>query len=260
MPELRTRTRPASRTMDERILKDEALVLRWYPVTDTSRVVVWFTRHSGKVTTLIKGSQRSKSWALGQFDLFYTCELLFYGLAREDLHHFRECSPLKRRRGLRENWRGCAAASHISSLLQHVSPPRAGHEKLFDLTTQVLDRYARGDTSPLPLFWYEFQVLRVLGFAPDLGGETLERPMFAYEEGKVVPAGRRTAGLSRPVTPGALALMRRLLAEGSADGISRLRALPDQIREIADHLDSFCAWHLEHSPGSRRLALEMMLR
>jgi DNA repair protein RecO (recombination protein O) len=246
--------------MDDRILRDEAIVLRWYPVTDTSRVVVWFTRHSGKVSTLIKGSQRPKSWVLGQYDLFYTCELLFYGMAREELHHFKECSPLRRRRTLRENWRGCAAASHITNLLQHVTPPRAGHESLYDLTTAVLDRYAGGETAPLPLFWYELHLLRELGLAPDLGDRITGQPVFAYEEGRILPDGQRHRGTSRPVTPGALALMKRLMDEEHPDALKRLRALPEQVRELADHLEGFYAWHLEHPPASRRLALEIMMR
>ncbi|MCC5846228.1 MAG: DNA repair protein RecO [Verrucomicrobia bacterium] len=246
--------------MDERILKDQAIVLRWYPVTDTSRVVVWFTRHAGKVSTLIKGSQRPKSWVLGQYDLFYTCELLFYALAREELHHFKECSPLKRRTGLRTNWRGCAAASHITDLLQRVTPPRAVHENLFDLTAATLDLYARGETAVLPLFWYELHLLRELGLAPDLGEDDPAKPVFAYEEGRILPAAQRHQGQSRPVTPGALALMRKLLREDRPDALARLRALPEQIHEITDHLEHFAAWHLDHAPASRRLALEIMLR
>ncbi len=246
--------------MDERILKDEAIVLRWYPVTDTSRVVVWFTRHSGKVSTLIKGSQRPKSWVLGQYDLFYTCELLFYAMAREELHHFKECAPLKRRRGLRGNWRGCAAASCITDLLQRVTPPRAVHETLYDLSADTLDLYARGETSPLPLFWYELHLLRELGLAPDLGLEDIPKPVFAYEQGRILPAAQRREGQSQPVTPGTLALMRNLMREHDPGALVRLRALPDQIREIAAHLEHFAAWHLEHPPTSRRLALEIMLR
>lgn len=246
--------------MDDRILKDDALVLRWYPVTDTSRVVVWFTRHAGKVSTLIKGAQRPKSWALGQYDLFYTCELLFYARARDDLHHFKECAPLRRRRGLRTNWRGCAAASYLTDLLQRITPPRAANETLFHLTDITLDLYAAGETSTLPLFWYELHLLRELGVAPDFGGTPLSHPVFAYEEGRILPAEQRHQGVSRPVTPGSLALMRRLLREEQPAALSRLRALPGQILEITGHLEQFTAWHLEQSPASRRLALELMCR
>ena len=109
--------------LSDPVVSDEALVLRWFPVTDTSRVVVWFTARHGRISTLIKGSQRPKSWLLGQYDLFYTCELLFYAKANEDLHMIRECAPLAPRSGLRQNWRACAAASFVADLLYRISPP-----------------------------------------------------------------------------------------------------------------------------------------
>ena len=69
------------------ILKDTAIVLRVAPVSNTSRMVQWFTPAYGKITTLIKGAQRPKSAFLGQFDLFYSCELLFYARERNHIHN-----------------------------------------------------------------------------------------------------------------------------------------------------------------------------
>jgi len=69
------------------ILKSPAIVLRFNPFANTSRVVVWLTRDHGKLATLVKGAQRPKSPFLGQFDLFYTCELLFYARADRQRAH-----------------------------------------------------------------------------------------------------------------------------------------------------------------------------
>lgn len=242
------------------ILRDEALVLRWYPVTDSSRIVVWFTRHHGRVSTLIKGAQRPKSWTLGQFDLFYTCELLFYRHAREDLHHFKECSPLRRRRALRQNWRGCAAASCIADLLYRVTPPAAISETLYDLSSRALDRCAQPDIAPALLFWYELHLLQELGLAPDLGDTLHPQARFAYEEGRVLPADRVRSPHAAALSGGVWALLRRLSAETDPAALSRIRILPEQTREIALHLERFATWHLDHPIPSRALALDLMLR
>jgi len=245
---------------DERVARDEALVLRWYPVTDTSRIVVWFTRRHGKISTLIKGSQRPKSWVLGQYDLFYTCELLFYRFAREDLHNFKECSPLKRRSALRQNWRGCAAASCITDLLLRVTPPGAVSEALYDLTSRSLDLCTRPDPSPALLFWYELHLLRELGLAPDLGGSLLPDAQFAYEEGRVLPIQQVRSPHASAISGGAWALLRRLLEEEDPANLSRIRLLPEQIREISRHLERFTTWHLDHPVPARALALDLMTR
>lgn len=246
--------------VDERIARDLALTLKWFPVTGSSRVVVWFTRHHGRLSTLIKGAQRPKSWTLGQYDYFYTCELLFYRRASEDLHIFKECAPLKRRGGLRQNWRGCAAASHIADLLYRVSPPLAVSAPLFDLTSLVLDCLAAGEKSPALLFWYELQLLRELGVAPDLSGKPSGEVHFAYEEGRVVSGKPPSSSRAAPLSGGVLALMRRLLEIPSPMEIQRLRLMPGQVQEMSAHLERFTAWHLDLPMPSRDLALEFMTR
>ena len=57
-----------------------ATCLSIVPWSRTSHVVVWLTP-AGKVTTVAKGAVRPKSWLLGQYDLNYTCDILYY--ARE---------------------------------------------------------------------------------------------------------------------------------------------------------------------------------
>lgn len=248
--------------VDDPIARDLAIVLRWYPVTDSSRVVVWFTRHHGRVSTLIKGSQRPKSWVLGQYDLFYTCELLFYRHAREDLHNFKECAPLQRRAGLRSNWRGCAAASHVADFLFRATPPLAICETLFDLTTQMLDELAAGASAPALLFWFELQALKDMGFAPDLSAPLKEHPVFHYEEGRIRDAGQQGQhdGHHGTISGGVLAILRRLLDESDPARLRRLRLTPPQITELATHLERFTTWHLELRLPARAYALELMLR
>ena len=77
-------------------VKSEAICLSVRPWSQTSHVVAWLTP-CGKVGTVVKGAVRPKSFFLGQYDLNYTCEILYYGRARGDLHALRDCVPLSRR-------------------------------------------------------------------------------------------------------------------------------------------------------------------
>ena len=242
------------------IVKDEALVLRWFPVTDSSRVVVWFTSEHGRISTLIKGSQRPKSWLLGQYDLFYTCELLFYAKANEDLHLIRECSPLLRRPGLRSNWRACAGASFVADLLYRISPPMAVAGELYALATQTLAQLEAGQINPALLFWFELKVLADLGLAPDLNQESRSPAVFDYRSGRSLPADQNANPESLPLSAGCLSLLRNLLEMETPEQAVRLRLQTDQTREIARHLDRFCEWHLDLKLPSRAKALELMLR
>jgi len=242
------------------ILRDRGLVLRWFPVTDTSRVVVWFTREHGRLSTLVKGSQRPKSWTLGQYDLFYTCEVLFYGRAREDLHILRECAPLSPRAAFRRDWRACAAASFVSDLLYRVSPPMAAAPGVYDLAERTLDLLADEGPVPALLFWFELHLLRDLGLAPVLSGESDGPTVFDVEAGRVRKPGPSDSPQVYPLSGGCRALLQRLSTLPDPAGTLRLRILPGQVRELAAHLDRFTAWHLDLSPSSRGLALDLMGR
>ena len=63
-------------------------------------MVSWLTPDTGVVSTVVKGAVRPKSAFLGQYDLFYECELVYYVRERGDAHAIREVSPLKMREGL----------------------------------------------------------------------------------------------------------------------------------------------------------------
>ena len=101
--------------------KAEAICLDIRPWSQTSHVVTWLTR-GGRVSTLVKGAVRPKSAFLGQYDLNYTCEIVFYSRSRADLHALRECSPLEIREGMRGDYRAIAVAGYFRSLVHDFAP------------------------------------------------------------------------------------------------------------------------------------------
>ena len=119
------------------IEKTEGIVLRSRPFSRTSRMVTWLTPDFGRVTTVIKGACRPKSFFLGQTDLGYRCELLFYRKERAGAHIAREVFPLDCREALRGNWRASVAASYVCWLLSQVTEPMLASAELYEL----LDRF-----------------------------------------------------------------------------------------------------------------------
>ena len=253
------------------IAKTEALVLRWYPVSETSRVVSWLTPDRGRLATLIKGSQRPKSAFLGHYDLFQTCELLYYARPHEGLMIIREVSPLRTRERLRTDWRACGVASYLSGLMGRITPPEAVHAELYHLLNQCLDELAdEGASAPL-LFWFELRLLHALGLAPRLqrcldcgcapqpgraaGG-------FAYIRGGWLcpDCNQRDGGEHVPMLPDVLALLVSWQRAPSSRSARTTRLTARQQAEVERLLGLFMVHHLEQPLTGRAIALDLLAR
>src|SRR5438876_6348436 len=69
--------------MDEQA---RGIVLRLYPLTETSLIIQWLTPNFGRLATVAKGARRSKSPFRGKLDLFYLAEFTFNRSRRSELH------------------------------------------------------------------------------------------------------------------------------------------------------------------------------
>lgn len=152
------------------IIKTTGVVLRLDPFSKTSQVITWLTPDHGRVATLAKGAKRPKNNLLGQYDCFYTCELLFYQTHHSALHILKECTPLADREGFRGDWRATLSASYICDLLNRLSPPGAACPALFNWAETILDFLASSGTGDAVLNWAELKLLKLLGMAPKLSG------------------------------------------------------------------------------------------
>ena len=106
-------------------IRTEAVCLDIRPWSRTSHIVTWLTP-VGKVATVVKGAVRPKSAFLGQYDLNYTCDILYYARAKGELHALRDCVPLDLRESLRGNYRALALAGYFRQLVSELAPSGPG--------------------------------------------------------------------------------------------------------------------------------------
>lgn len=149
--------------------KTDAITLRIYPFSRTSHMVSWLTRNGSRLVTSVKGATRNKSAFLGQYDYFYTCELLYYTRNHAGVHIARECTPLELRSKLRTNWRAAQCASWFSALAFHASGSLAPDPKLYTLLTETLDYIAASDHAPPAIVFARFEahLLELAGIRPN---------------------------------------------------------------------------------------------
>jgi recombinational DNA repair protein (RecF pathway) len=173
--------------------KCEALCLAIHPWSRTSHVVKWLTPF-GLVSTVVKGAVRPKSGFLGQYDLNYVCEIVYYLRERGNLHALRECAPLKLREGLRGSFRALALADYVRAISGELAGDGLDSGSWFGLcdgTIGVIENHPPGKSLLPIMLRFDLEALRLSGIAPDFSGYDPSCPWssFSLAAGAFASAG-----------------------------------------------------------------------
>ncbi len=246
------------------ISKTSAIVVRIRHWSQTSHMVTWLTPNHGLITTSVKGACRPKSAFLGQYDLAYTCEMLYYTREYGGVHPLRECTPLQLREPLRHNWRAGTAASYYCDMAASVTLPMQDTSPIYHLLETALDHACNHNPRIGHLLAYEIPMLHHLGLQPDLTPcPTCHTPdlkwiRFSLASGRLLCAHASPVALTEP----AITLHR--------DVIAAIRATPTTTNEwqlpsddnialgIRRFLGMFIRYHLDLSVAARRVAYELL--
>jgi DNA repair protein RecO (recombination protein O) len=149
------------------IERTTGLVLRTYPLTETSLIVHWLTRDAGRLGTVAKGARRPKSPFRGKLDLFYLCEFTFQRSRRSELHILREVSLLDTHEVLRRELAYLQQAAYATRLIEQVTETQTPVPGLFELLAGFLAHLPLQPPRPQPVLVFELKLLRELGLQPD---------------------------------------------------------------------------------------------
>lgn len=248
--------------------KTHAIALRIDPYSRTSHVVSWLCPDKGRITTLVKGAQRPRSAFLGQYDLFYTCELVYYPGIRTSLGILKECAALNPRPALREDWKACVTSSYLADLLHRLTPAGMANGALYRFAGRMLDFLAAEGGNVNALHWAELKLLELVGVGPSLtacvGCGSREFPgtqaaAFSIPRGGLLCQSCRSQseGTLIPLQHDTLAMLRGWQETHTPMIAKRTMCTPPQRKVMDKLLGGFLAYHLESS-RSREIAMEML--
>ncbi len=260
------------------ITQTEAIALQIRPWSKTSHIVTWLTPGHGRIVTSIKGASRPKSPFLGQYDLFYTCDLQFYTREHDGVHIAKECSPLIRRDSLRDQWRAAAVAAYLVDLTSRTLPMRQPHQDVYALLTQTLDYLSSHPRAPFVdcIVRYELHLLHYLGLLPDLSPcSTCHTPRpnwfsFSVSTGRILckhdsaPHADESILSLHPSIQEHFTLLRQKLISGRYPLISDSASAKKNAENLklplglSRFLGIFMSLHLDVPASVRRVALEMI--
>jgi len=206
------------------------LVLRTYPLTETSLIVHWLTARLGRLATVAKGARRPKSPFRGKLDLFYLADFSFIRSRRSELHNLREVTVSDTHNVLRQDLACLRQAAYCAALVELATETETPLPKIFDLLCGLLAGLSPGVTQPHTMFAFELKLLDELGLKPDLAETRLSD-------------GARSA--------------LKTLNEAEWSHILPLRLSGDHCHELGQFLNGFIAFHLGRVPRGREAALAL---
>lgn len=152
--------------------KDTAICLRAVNYSETSQVVTLFTRDSGKVAAMAKGSRRAKSSFDGPIEVFSFGEVMFtIKDSGGQLAMLTEFNQQPKFRMLSQNLNALNAGLFAAELTEKFLEDHDPHPPLFDKLTKFLETVQCETNHANMLAWlilYQLRLLEETGVAPML--------------------------------------------------------------------------------------------
>ena len=151
--------------MDE---QTAGIILRTFPMTETSLIVHWLTPDLGRVSTVAKGARRNKSSFQGKLDLYFTCEFSMQRSRHSDLHTLKEASIQSTRLALRQDIAWLCQAAYAAALIERNIETDSPVPEVFALLTEFLDALSLHPAEMPMIFAFELKFLTAYGLEPPL--------------------------------------------------------------------------------------------
>lgn len=229
----------------------EAIVLRTHRLGEADKVASLFTRQLGRLRAVAAGAQRPKSRYGGTLEPLSYVRLWLFERENRDLLRLNSAELIESFFEMQKDYRVQVAAQYIAEVTERFLPERDVNERAFRLLVAVLQALKRSGEVNRPLLYFDYWLLRLGGFLPDLDrcsacGRSLEEGNGYYGQGseglfcedcRPAPAHEAVsvAGLAAIRSGCKASLMDWLVSEKPAAGSREARRFFEEV--IESHLE-----------------------
>ena len=236
--------------------KTEGIVIRQADFSETSRVVTFFTRDFGKISTMAKGARRLKGPFEAALDLLTVCRIVFIRKSSAGLDLLTEAQIISRFRPRSRDLMSLYGGYWVAELLSYLTEDYDPHPALYDEAAAALDRLATSSRSREAALRFALVVLREIGQLPATdacmacGKPVAKDQTYAFwvsQGGLLCPECRRSDYQSQKISAGTVAVIGKLSSD-QPDILDRLVVSPGQQQEIQNLVMSAISHTLGHRP------------
>lgn len=238
--------------------KAEGIILRKYPLRETSYILVIYTKEFGKLRGVIKGVRGPRSSFGGDLEIFSKCEVLFYKKKRNPLDLITQCEMLEFFLPVRKDLKRITYANYFLELVDITSSDYDVNEELYRTLEKGLRMLSSSSSARRVSRIFELKFLASLGLSPNLSGcascgkPAEEAHFFSAKEGGVLCASCRGKDASSfKVSMGTINFMRKIQASEMAK-TSIIKVSKEVGKETERALKRFLAYYINRPIKSLR--------
>jgi len=146
----------------------EAIVLRTYKLGEADKIVSVFTRQWGRLRAVATGARRTKSRYGSALEPLSYVKLWLFERENRDLLRMNSAEVLESFFDMQKEYRVQVAAQYVAEVAERYFSEREVNERAFRLLLAVLRAFKRSAEVERPLLYFDFWLLRLEGFLPDL--------------------------------------------------------------------------------------------
>lgn len=172
-----------------------AILLRRYPLSEASLILVWFTERYGKIKTSAQGA-RKLSGPFSGLELFAEAEISFSLNKKSDLHFLKEVTPLLNPQQKSNSYTTLLCASYFAELCELFTEAWDPVPEIFELLKRAYRFLQKEKPTYRAVDHFEKSLAKALGiYAPTL-------PAFHSLEAVVAPLPKNRAALLKLLVEG----------------------------------------------------------
>ncbi len=241
----------------------EAIVLRTYRLAEADKIVSLLTRQFGRLRAVAAGARRPKSRYGGALEPLSYIRLWLFERENRDLLRMNSAELLESFYDMQREYRVQVGAQYIAEVSERLLPEREVNERAFRLILAVLRAMKHSGEIDRPLFYFNYWLVRLGGFLPDLEhclacGRILGDEPGYYGAGSegLLCARCQTEATSQRLSAQALALG-RMARQSSLDHWLAVEKAPAGCREARQFFEGLIEAHAEKKLVTRGLLGEV---
>lgn len=244
------------------LIETEAIVLRTYRLGEGDKIASLLTRQLGRVRVVAKGAFSRRGRYGASLEPLSYIRVWIYDRENRDLQRIGSAEILESFFEMQKDYRLQLAAQYLAEVTERFLPDREVNERVFRLLLAVLRAFKRFGEVNRPLLFFNYWLLRLGGFLPDLSRcMACQRP-FGGEDGFYDPAAValvcshcRSGASVEQISSNALGLIPSFRAARLEQWLES-KAAPPGTRELRRLLEQVIEAHLERKLTTRALLAE----